>query len=110
MQKLRNLRLLIRLLSSLFQILIVKKRISINLIKKGYELFKKGKIRLTVNTNKRMHFEVAGTSDIHYVTYDKQSKKFTCDCQYFSLHQKECSHIIAVKLFLENIKKKNPEK
>ncbi len=87
----------------------MKKRISINLIKKGYELFKKGRIKLLVNTNKRMHFEVIGASDIHYVTYDKLSKKFTCDCQYFSLHQKECSHIIAVKLFLENVKKKSPK-
>jgi len=82
-------------------------RISISLLKKGYEIFRKKRVKIIVNTDKRIHFEVKGETDIHNVVFDKKKRKFTCDCQYFSLHEKTCSHIIATKFYLGILKSQN---
>jgi uncharacterized Zn finger protein len=67
--------------------------------RKGFWLFKQGKVRKDVETNKRVYFIVSGDKE-HSVIFDKNKKSYTCDCEYFSLKLKDCSHIYAVKLFL----------
>lgn len=67
--------------------------------RKGYWLFKEGKVKKDVETDKRIYFLVYGDKE-HSVIFDKKKGNFTCDCEYFSLKLTECSHIYAVKLFL----------
>ena len=71
---------------------------------KGYWLFKQGKINKDLETDKRIHLLVKSKDRDHFVIFDKKKKKFSCDCEFFSLHQKMCSHIIASKFYLENDK------
>jgi uncharacterized Zn finger protein len=68
--------------------------------RKGYWLFKSGKVKKDVETEKRIYFKVEGETEEHSVIFDKNKKSFICDCSYFSLKFKECSHIHAVKLFI----------
>ncbi len=67
--------------------------------RKGYWLYKEGKVAKDVETDKRLYFIVKGDRE-HSVIFDKTKNTFTCDCEYFSLKLKDCSHIYAVKLFL----------
>lgn len=66
--------------------------------KKGYLLFKKGKVKKELETDKRIHFRVIGETDIHSVIFDKERNEFSCDCKWSSLKQTICSHVYAVKL------------
>lgn len=68
---------------------------------KARKLFESKKIRKEIETEKRIHFKVEGETEEHFVIFDKDSKKFSCDCHYFSLKEKNCSHIEAVKIFLK---------
>ncbi len=68
---------------------------------KGYFLFRKKKVSIEIITNKRIHFSVKGTKENHDVIYYKDKKIWSCDCKYFSLKQKECSHIYAAKKLLQ---------
>ena len=70
--------------------------------KKGRHLFFTGKVKLDLETKKRIFFTVL-SNEKHSVIYDKEKKKWECDCKYFSLKGKECSHIIACKLLLSSI-------
>ncbi|MEM7819132.1 MAG: hypothetical protein QW403_03270 [Candidatus Aenigmatarchaeota archaeon] len=79
----------------------MEERISREVRKKGYLLFRKSKVKKELETEKRIHFKVEGETEIHSVIFDKIKKKFFCDCSYFSLHEKKCSHIIACELFLK---------
>ncbi len=80
-------------------------QLSVKTRKKGYEIFKKKRIQKSLETKRRIHFNVLGETSVHYVIYDKLKNVFTCDCQYFSLHQKPCSHIYAAYLLLKSTKK-----
>lgn len=73
-------------------------KISKETIKKGKTLFKTGKVKKELETNQRIHFTVQGKTDIHYVIFEKEKKEWKCDCPYFSLHEKKCSHILAANL------------
>jgi len=66
--------------------------------KKGIKLFKEGKVKKEIETEKRIHFKVIGYTEEHDVIFDKQKNKFECDCKYFTLSRKKCSHILASKL------------
>ncbi len=70
--------------------------------RKGYWLFKNGKVKKELETDKRIHFKVKGETQEYSVIYDKQKKKFECDCRFFSLKFNNCSHIIACKEFLKD--------
>ncbi|MGC8812435.1 MAG: hypothetical protein ACP5O8_02500 [Candidatus Aenigmatarchaeota archaeon] len=76
-------------------------RVSREVRKKGYLLFRKNKVKKELETEKRIHFKVEGETDIHSVIFDKTNKNFVCDCPFFTLHEKKCSHIIACELFLK---------
>lgn len=70
-------------------------------IDKGYLLFKEGRVKKEVETEKRIHFKVQGETDYHSVIFDKEKHEFSCDCSYSTLKGKECSHILGVKHFLK---------
>ena len=66
--------------------------------KKAFKLLRENRVRKDFETELRIHFSVKGETEEHDVIYDKIKKQWSCDCKYFSLHQKECSHILACKL------------
>ena len=72
--------------------------------KKAFKLLRENRVKKELETELRIHFFVKGETEDHDVIFDKVKKSWSCDCRYFSLHQKECSHILACKLFLEKIK------
>ena len=69
--------------------------------KKGEKLFKEGKVKKDLETDKRIFFTVS-SSENHSVIFDKIKNKWECDCKYFTLKEKECSHIYACKLYLKS--------
>jgi len=76
----------------------VKDKISDEVRKKSYLLFKEGKVRKEVETDKRIHFRVEGETDTHSVIFDKEKNSWFCDCRWSSLKGSICSHILAAKL------------
>ena len=69
--------------------------------RKARILLREGRVKKDVETAKRIHFRVIGDTEEHFVVYDKEKKKWFCDCKYMSLKGEECSHVIACKLFLK---------
>jgi len=67
---------------------------------RGLKLFKSGKVKMDMDSGRRVYFKVMGTEE-HSVIWDREKNGWSCDCQYFSLRFKTCSHIYASKLFLE---------
>ncbi len=65
---------------------------------KAAKLLGEKKIEKNVETDKRIHFTVIGDTEAHSVIFDKEKKRFSCDCKFFALQEKECSHILACKL------------
>ena len=72
--------------------------------RKGYWLFKQGKVKKDLETGKRVHFVVQSEDRDHFVIFDKNKNEFSCDCEYYSLHLKTCSHILASKFCLKSEK------
>lgn len=68
--------------------------------KKAQLLVKEGRVKKELETDKRIHFKVKGETEEHSVIYDKEKDEYSCDCKYFSLKQKECSHILGCKIML----------
>jgi len=73
--------------------------------KKARKLFREGRVRLDFESEKRVYFTVY-SRDVHSVIFDKEKNEFKCDCKYFSVRQRECSHIKACKLLLKDLEKK----
>ena len=61
-------------------------------------LFKQGKVKKELDTDKRIHFKVQGRTEEHSVIYDKEKDYWMCDCPFFTIRQKTCSHILACQL------------
>jgi hypothetical protein len=70
----------------------------VELEKKAKQLVKEGRVKKQLETSKRIHFDVYGDTEKHSVIFDKTKSTYYCDCRYWSLKQKECSHIKAVKM------------
>lgn len=68
--------------------------------KKADLLFNEGKVKKEFETDKRIHFKVIGETGTHSVIFDKEKNEFSCDCKYFTLHNRICSHAIAAKLLI----------
>lgn len=66
--------------------------------KKGQRLFSDDKVKKEIDTDRRTHFLVQGETEKHSVIFDKDRKRWSCDCRYFALTQRMCSHIVAAKL------------
>jgi hypothetical protein len=73
--------------------------------KKAKKLFKEGRVKLDFESGKRVYFSVY-SREIHSVIFEKEKNEFKCDCKYFSVKQKECSHIKACKLFIKYLEEK----
>jgi hypothetical protein len=67
---------------------------------KAQLLLKEGKIKKEFETEKRIYFKISNEEE-HSVIFDKEKNKWKCDCKFFSLKQRTCSHILASKLFLK---------
>jgi len=65
------------------------------IISKAEKLVQEGKVKKEVESDKRTHFTVQGTTEKHSVIFDKEKGNWSCDCKYSSLYQKSCSHIVA---------------
>lgn len=66
--------------------------------KKSAKIFQEGRVKKEIETNRRIHFKVMGDTENYSVTLDKSKNEWTCDCKYWVMKQKECSHISAAKL------------
>ena len=73
-------------------------KISEEVRKKGYTLFKNGNVKKELETAKRIHFKVVGETETHSVIFDKIKNEWGCDCRFFALKERGCSHIYAAKL------------
>ena len=62
---------------------------------KGRKMFDEEKVTMEINTDKRMHFKVAGDTEDHTVVFDKNKLSWSCSCKFSSLKNKDCSHIVA---------------
>jgi hypothetical protein len=71
---------------------------------KAKNLVKEGKVKKEIETEKRIHFKVQGETEVHSVIFNKEKNEWECDCPFSTLKEKECSHIVACKLFLKNKK------
>ena len=74
-------------------------KVSIQTRQKAYWIFKDGKVKLDIDTPKRKYYKVQGDEEEYSVIYDKIKKEWKCECQFFSLKAKDCSHTIACRLF-----------
>jgi len=61
------------------------------------------KIRIDAETEKAAYFIVPGTEE-HHVRYNKVKKDWNCDCRFFSVLMKPCSHILAARKYMEENK------
>ncbi|MBD3156173.1 MAG: hypothetical protein GF368_06035 [Candidatus Aenigmarchaeota archaeon] len=69
--------------------------------RKAYWLFKNGKVKKEIESPKRIHFTILNDTEDKQVMYDKNKDSWSCDCRYYALKLKDCSHILASKLFME---------
>ncbi|MCL4399133.1 SWIM zinc finger domain-containing protein [Candidatus Parvarchaeota archaeon] len=70
---------------------------------KGVKLAKT--VRLDYKTEKHASFIVEGEESVHNVMYFEEKQdgmKWQCDCKWYTLQNKTCSHIIAVNIALNN--------
>lgn len=65
---------------------------------KARRLLDQGKVVKEIDTDRRTHFKVSGETEEHSVVFNKSRGKYTCDCRYSSMQDRECSHIIACKM------------
>lgn len=75
--------------------------VSIEIVNKANQLLKEGRVKIEFETDKRIHFRVIGNTEEHSVIYDKEIDGYSCDCKFFTLKQKDCSHIVSAKLLMK---------
>ncbi len=68
---------------------------SAKIIEKARELVSQNRVIKDVDSEKRIHFKVLGDTEEHIVTYNKLKDIYDCDCSFFTLRHKTCSHITA---------------
>ncbi len=78
---------------------------------KAYKLFHAGKVKFLGRIGSSLYFLVF-SSRTHEVIFRIPTGRWLCDCEFFSVTGKECSHILAAKLLAEKLgllkKKENP--
>lgn len=65
---------------------------------KAERLVSEGKVKKEMETQNRTHFSVQGDTETHSVIFDARKGKWSCDCRYSALTDRECSHIAAAKM------------
>lgn len=58
-------------------------------------------VELVLDTSQRKYFRVMGETKEHEVIYNKRKNIWICDCPYFTMKSKYCSHILSVHVFLQ---------
>ncbi len=66
---------------------------------KAIELLRSGRVKFIGKIGSSLYFKVFSNKE-HEVIFKLRDKKWLCDCEYFSIKGKECSHIKACKLWL----------
>lgn len=74
------------------------KNISKEIREKGMRLFREGRVRKDMDSDRRTYFIVQGETEKHSVIHDKATGKWSCDCKYSSMKGRECSHVYACKV------------
>ncbi|MCW1293999.1 MAG: SWIM zinc finger family protein [Candidatus Parvarchaeota archaeon] len=67
----------------------------------------KNKVKLDYKTDKHASFTVKDDEKVHNVMYFSEKsgdKRWQCDCKWYTLQNKPCSHIYAVCLALKDKK------
>ena len=62
------------------------------------------KVKIDYSTSKHISFIVEGDETKHNVMYFMEksgNKKWQCDCKWYTLQNKICSHVIAVNIALK---------
>lgn len=75
-------------------------------LKKDEKLYIKGirlvnTVKVDYRTQKHVSFLVQGDNELHNVMYFDEKpddRKWQCDCKWYTLHNKICSHITAANL------------
>ncbi len=78
-------------------------------VRKAVELFKSGAVERAKRAGESLYFNVK-SNQVHEVIYRIPINQFLCDCRHFALKDSHCSHILAVRLFLENVAYSQSEK
>jgi len=69
--------------------------------KKAEATVNQGKVNKILETENRIHFKVWGETELHSVIYEKKYQKWKCDCKYYTLKRKHCSHILSCQILVE---------
>lgn len=83
--------------------LVEKGILSRPVVDKALRLFGDGAVTLDREAGGGVYFAVMG----HDIIYRLDRKRWMCDCEFFSVKAKYCSHILAVHIFLDD-GSKNP--
>lgn len=68
--------------------------------KKAEKLFSEGKVKSLGTGGRGIYFSVEGDTGTRQVSFEPAKSKWNCDCKYISLYPgRECSHILACKIF-----------
>ena len=70
---------------------------------KAKRLFEQGRVKFKGRMGSSLYFEVL-SNETHQVIFRPLMKKWLCDCKYASLYDKDCSHVLACKYWLEKHK------
>lgn len=76
-------------------------KVSKEVREKGIRLFRTGRVKKEIDTDRRTHFVVQGETEQYSVIFDKARNVWSCDCKFYSMKGRECSHIYACKLSLK---------
>lgn len=74
-------------------------KVSKEVREKGIRLFREGRVKKELDTDRRAHFVVRGETETYSVIFDKTRDAWSCECKFNSMKGRECSHIYACKLF-----------
>ena len=67
--------------------------------RKARELVRNQKVRCEGLIGSSVYFKVQ-TDSLHDVIFKIPGRKWLCDCEYYTRKGKDCSHILACKMFL----------
>ena len=68
---------------------------------KAIKLFETGRVTKDSMAGDSLYFTVRSNEN-HEVIYRIRQNQFLCDCRHFALKNSHCSHILAVRLLMEN--------
>jgi predicted nucleic acid-binding Zn finger protein len=77
--------------------------------KEGISIKTREKAKSLINSvsleyvSQRNIFFLVKSKENHSVVYSALKEKWFCDCKYFALHNKPCSHILAVNYKLKQL-------